>query len=226
MEVGNIVEYIDRQKITCAVVLEVKKQRLRLLTENNREINLAASRLLHRDRTRLDLSQGRDKTVNTLKEVSDKRQALITRVIIKELWDVLNTEQEWIDLATMTEFCFPESSSGDYESAVMRAFFKDRLYFKFNPTGFYPNSQEQVERLQAQRKETVRRERIIETGGNWLKSLLDRKSSAVSVDLSDEHREIAGILKSFYLFEKESADHVLAKAILGKAGIESRNTVF
>lgn len=226
MEVGNIVEYIDRQKITCAVVLEVKKQRLRLLTENNREINLAASRLLHRDSARLDLSMGRDKTVNALKEVAGKRQALINHVTIKDLWDVLNTEQEWIDLATMTEFCFPDGASGDYESAVMRAFFKDRLYFKFNPTGFYPNSQEHVERLQAQRKEAERRDRIIDTGGTWLKSILAHSASEVPADLSEEQIEIKRILKSYYLFEKEFFDHALAKAILAKAGIEGQNAFF
>ncbi len=226
MEVGNIVEYIDRQKITCAVVLEVKKQRLRLLTENNREINLAASRLLHRDSARLDLSMGRDKTVNALKEVAGKRQALINHVTIKDLWDVLNTEQEWIDLATMTEFCFPDGASGDNESAVMRAFFNDRLYFKFNPTGFFPNSQEQVERLQAQRKETERRERIIDAGGIWLKSIVAHGAPEVPADLSEDQIEIKRILKSFYLFEKESPDYALAKAILTKAGIEGQNALF
>ncbi|MCK7513229.1 MAG: hypothetical protein MZV70_60510 [Desulfobacterales bacterium] len=35
MELGNIVEYIDRERILCAVVLEISNQRLRLLTENN-----------------------------------------------------------------------------------------------------------------------------------------------------------------------------------------------
>ena len=226
MEVGNIVEYIDRQKITCAVVLEVKKQRLRLLTENNREINLAASRLLHRDSARLDLSLGRDKTVNALKEVAGKRRALINHVTIKDLWDVLNTEQEWIDLATMTEFCFPDGASGDYESAVMRAFFKDRLYFKFDPTGFFPNSQEQVERLQAQRKATERRERIIDAGANWLKSILVHSTPEITADLSEEQTEIARILKSYYLFEKECPDYVLAKAMITKAGIDGQNTLF
>ncbi|UCD81566.1 MAG: hypothetical protein JSW26_09135, partial [Desulfobacterales bacterium] len=48
MESGCIVEYIDHQRILCAVVLEVKNQRLRLLTENNREVNLSAGRLLHK----------------------------------------------------------------------------------------------------------------------------------------------------------------------------------
>ena len=60
MEKGNIVEYIDHQKIVCAVFIEVKKQRLRLLTENNREVNLYSGRLAHRCKKRLDLSMGRD----------------------------------------------------------------------------------------------------------------------------------------------------------------------
>ncbi|UCE54641.1 MAG: RNB domain-containing ribonuclease [Desulfobacterales bacterium] len=226
MEVGNIVEYIDRQKITCAVVLEVKKQRLRLLTENNREVNLSASRLLHRDNVRLDLSQGRDRTVVTLKELANKRKALISHVDIKDLWEVLNTEQEWIDLATMTEFCFPNSPSGDHESAVMRAFFNDRLYFKFNPTGFFPNSQEQVERLTAQKKDAQRKERIVEVGANWLRNTLDQGGVIIANTLSDEQKEIIEILKSYYLFEKESNYYALAQAMLAKAGIDGLGGVF
>ncbi len=140
MESGSIVEFIDRQKIMCAVILEVKNSRLRLLTENNREVNLAASRLLHKDKVRLDLSMGRDKMVDALKGVASKRKELLNQVDIKDLWEVLNSEQVWIDLATMTEFCFPDSPCGDHESAVLRAFFDDCLYFKFNLDRFFPNS--------------------------------------------------------------------------------------
>ena len=98
MESGNIVEYIDRQKIMCAVVLEVKNQRLRLLTESNREVNLSVNRLAHTCESRIDLSMGRHKMVDALKEIVGRRKALISYVDIKELWEVLNTEQEWIDL--------------------------------------------------------------------------------------------------------------------------------
>ena len=69
MDSGSIVEYIDRQKIMCAVVLEVKNQRLRLLTENNREVNLSHRRLLHKDKTRLDPALNRDQMVDALKQV-------------------------------------------------------------------------------------------------------------------------------------------------------------
>ena len=69
MEAGNIVEYIDRQKIICAVVLEVKKQRVRLLAENDREIILSPNRLSHVCNSRLDLSKSKNKLVEALNEI-------------------------------------------------------------------------------------------------------------------------------------------------------------
>jgi exoribonuclease-2 len=210
----------------CAVVLEVKNQRLRLLTENNREVNLSSNRLLHKDNVRLDLTLGRDKMVDALKQVVQKRQALIKDIDVKDLWEVLNSEQSLIDLATMTEFCFPESPSGDHEAAVIRAFFNDRLYFKFNPDGFLPNSQKQVERLAAERKTAERKNNLIDAGGIWLKSVLDTSNSADIQLLSEDRQEFIDILRSYYLFEKDSKDYAIAKAMIAKAGIENTDHIF
>jgi exoribonuclease-2 len=225
MESGSIVEYIDRQKIMCAVVLEVKNQRLRLLTENNREVKLSAGRLLHKDKARLNLAMGRDKMVGALREVASKRKALLTQVDIKDLWEVLNTEQVWIDLATMTEFCFPDSPGGDQESAVIRAFFDDRLYFKFSLDQFFPNSVQQVERLTAQRQEEAHKNRIVELGGDWLKSLINGSSPPVDVS-GEDIQEFINILKLYYLFEKESKDHTLARAMIRNSGLELTTGLF
>ena len=218
-------EYIDRQKIMCAVVLEVKNQRLRLLTENNREVKLSAGRLLHKDSARLNLSMGRDKMVDALREVASKRKALHNQVDIKDLWEILNTEQVWIDLETMTEFCFPDSPGGDHESAVIRAFFDDRLYFKFNLDRFFPNSARQVELLTAQRLEETRKNRMVELGGSWLKSLVNGTSPPVDMSEADS-QEILNILKSYYLFEKESNDCALARAMISNSGIEPTAALF
>ena len=43
MELGNVVEYIDQQKIISAVILSEKKGKLRLLNENSREVNFSRS---------------------------------------------------------------------------------------------------------------------------------------------------------------------------------------
>ena len=225
MESGSIVEYIDRQKIMCAVILEVKNTRLRLLTENNREVNLSANRLLHKDKARLDLAMGRDNMVDALKGVANNRKELLSQVDIKELWEVLNAEQVWIDLATMTEFCFPDSPGGDHESAVLRAFFDDKLYFKFNLDRFFPNSEEQVARLIFQRQEEERRKRIIDLGGDWLMSLMNSTAPPDEVSETDAG-EFTEILKSYFLFGNESKDDTLAKAMIRKAGLDMSTGLF
>ena len=222
MESGSIVEYIDRQKIMCAVVLEVKNRRLRLLTESNREVNLSASRLSHRCKTRLDLSMGRTKIVHMLKEIVGQRNALVNHIDIKELWEVLNTEQEWIDLDTMTEFCFPDNPNDNHESAVIRAFFLNRLYFKFHHERFFPNTQEQVERKIAHEKEVARKNRIIQEGGDWLANILTQEDPQIP----ENKFEIVNLIKSFFLFGKECKNVDLAIAILSRAGINPEEEVF
>lgn len=223
MELGNIVEYIDRQRILCAVVLEVRNQRLRLLTENNREVNLAVGRLVHRDGTRIDPAMSRNRMVDTLKAVAYRRRALIEKVVIRELWEVLNSEQQWIDLETMTAFCFPETPNGDHRSAVVRALFDDRLYFKFNPDRFFPNSEEQVERIVAQREAEARRKRVIDEGGEWLRRLLAKNGPVGSEGGAEE---FLAVLKSYYLFEKESPDYSLARGMLERAGLDGATDLF
>ncbi len=225
MESGSIVEYIDRQKIMCAVILEVKNTRLRLLTENNREVKLSAGRLLHEDKVRIDLSMGRDNMVNTLKGVAGKRKALIRQVDIKDLWEVLNTEQVWIDLETMTEFCFPNSPSGDHESAIIRAFFDDRMYFKFDLDKFFPNSAEKVARIVAQRQEEERKNRIVEFGGDLLKRLLN-DTPLPGDTKEDDTQEVIDILRSYYLFDRDSKNRAFAWAMISKAGLERTAELF
>jgi len=227
MKTGHVVEYIDHQQIMCGVVLDVKGQRLRLLTETNREVNLSDGRLSHNGEKVLDVSIGRDKLVDMLKQIARQREELTHDVDIKELWEVLNTEQEWIDLPTMTAFCFPNEPDSDHASAVMRAFFKNRLYFKFDQDKFFPNSEEQVEQTARQQREAERKNRIIESGGNWFKQLLmDKKPSPIHPPISAEQQEIAAILKAFYLFENEGPQAALAKAILSKAGAKDGADIF
>jgi exoribonuclease-2 len=222
MESGTVVEYIDSKRIICAVVLEVKNQRLRLLTETNREVNLSASRLSHKCNIRLDLSILRSTMVHALKEIASRRNALRAHVNIKELWEVLNTEQEWIDLDTMTKLCFPDSPSCDHESAVVRAFFLNRLYFKFNHDRFFPNTENQVEQKIFQERETARKNQMIKEGGEWLKNVLND----TPVSPPENKTQIINILKSFYLFRKESKTYTLGKAILAKAGIDPDEETF
>ena len=223
MKPGNIIEYIDRQRIICAAVMEIKNKKLRLLTENDREVKLSLNRVSHKSGTCINLSLSRYEMIVSLKAAANKRKDLVGSVNIRELWDILHTEQEWVDLATMTELCFPANFDADHEAAVVRAIFNDRLYFKFDNNRFFPNSEKRVEQIAAHRREEARRNRIIEKGGAWLKLVNGDKGSFSPDSLSLEYVKI---LKSFYLFEKESTHYALGKAMLEKAGIRDSEAVF
>jgi exoribonuclease II len=224
MESGNIVEFIDSQKIMCAVVLEVKNHRLKVLTETNREVNLSSSRLSHKCKMHIDPSMSRIKLVDTLREISSRRKALIKDIDIKELWEVLCSEHEWIDLNTMTHFCFPQNPTDDHESAVVRAFFNNRMYFKFDYDRFFPNSEELVEQYDAKEKEAARIKKLIDEAGRWVRNAIAGVSEANV--LAGETREFAEILKAYYLFGKESSTYEIGRAILEKAGVDPSNGLF
>jgi len=222
METGNIVEYIDRQKIICAMVVEVKNQRLRLLTESNREVKLSLNRLSHRCRERIDANLGREKSVAAIKEIAERRKALIDQIDIQELWEVLSSEQELIDLPTMTEFCFPDTPTADHEAAVIRAFFADRRFFKFASDGFFPFTAEQVEQIAAREQAEARRRYLIDSACDWLKTGSPPTDPQNRVDLSD----IVDILKSYYIFGKESAQADVAKQMVAHAAIGGPDKLF
>jgi exoribonuclease-2 len=145
MKKGEIVEYIDQQKIICAVILQEQNGKLKLLNENNREVNFSEKRLSHMSQVRLDDLASRDSSVSQLKQMAQTRDELSRTINIKELWEILHDESDDIDLATMTLFCFDPPLTCDHEAAVIRAFFSDRLYFKFNQMIFNPYSIGQVE---------------------------------------------------------------------------------
>ena len=137
MNIGNIVEYIDQQKIISAVILSEAKGKLRLLNENSREVSFSEKRLAHVSETVLDTKLSKTSLVSHLKQVTETRRKLSESIDIKGLWEILHDDPQEIDISTMTLFCFDPPLNPDHEAAVIRAFFNDRLYFKFNKIIFF-----------------------------------------------------------------------------------------
>ncbi|MCP3875296.1 MAG: RNB domain-containing ribonuclease [Desulfobacteraceae bacterium] len=219
---GNIVEYIDQQKIISAVILQEKKGKLRLLNENNREVNFSEKRLSHISQMRLDTSTARDSIVNQLKQLTLNRQKLSETIDIKELWEVLHDESEDIDISTMTLFCFDPPLTSDHEAAVIRAFFNDRLYFKFNNMLFSPLTVEQVKTKKRQLKLAEEREVLTQMGASWINDILNNKNgSSVNPD-----PRVINALKSYYLFKNDSDSFILARNIIKRSPLNSPEQLF
>lgn len=222
MKIGNVVEYIDQQKIICAVIIHENKGKLKLLNENNREVSFSQKRLTHTSELRLDLSTPRDSLASQLKELAQKRQKYAETIDIKELWEILYEESGQIDLQTMTCFCFDPPQTSDHESAVIRAFFADRLYFKFNNQIFDPFSPDQVKAKKKQIKKAEKTERMVQQGTAWVNDTLnDKNSSSAKTDT-----EIIQILKDYFLFGNDSQTSQIGKQIIKRSTLNSAEQLF
>ncbi|MEJ2640807.1 MAG: RNB domain-containing ribonuclease [Desulfosarcinaceae bacterium] len=221
METGTIVEFIDNQRIITAAVVEIKKLRLRLLTEHGREVKISAGRLALIGPEHLEAGTSRQATIDALKAASQRRNELAALVDVKELWEVLHSEQEWIDQATMAGLCFGDAA-GDHRGAVLRAFFKDRTYFKFNPDRFFPHTPENVEQIHHQQEEQARFEKLVNSGAQWVRHLV----AGGNGQAPEQHEQILAALMDYYLFEKESVHLALAREILKRAGHSKPDIVF
>jgi exoribonuclease-2 len=151
---------------------------------------------------------------------------LTLEIDIRELWEVLNTEQEWIDLGTMTAFCFPETPTSDHESAVIRAFFENRRYFKFKNEGFFPHSERHVEQLMAREKEEHRRRQLIQDGSEWLRRSLADPATMRAASNGNNAKEFAAILKSYCIFGKDSPTYAVGRAIAAAIGVDRPEDLF
>jgi len=222
MELGSIVEYIDRKQIVCAVVLGNKNQKLRMLTEHNREVSHAEKRLAHVSSERLDPGIGRDALIKCLQNTVARRRQLQKQIDLQALWEVLHTEATWIDLQTMAEFSFDGKPSCDHTSAVMRALFEDHLYFKFDSNRFFPNSPERVAQIAAQAAQEARKTHTIEEGSRWINEVLGAQHPSVP----PEKEEIIELLKSFYLFGKDSPHYDIGMEIISRSGLDPTDGPF
>ncbi|MFZ5562561.1 MAG: ribonuclease catalytic domain-containing protein [Thermodesulfobacteriota bacterium] len=225
MEKGTIIDYIDSQKMICAVVTESvmagTTTHLRLLTENGREVKLPLRRASYAG-GKLNPAAGRQALVDRLKATARTREEMAGRINIKEAWELLKDEQQWVDLSIMTGLCFSGPVTPDHEAAVVRAIFDDRLYFKFDHNRFYPHSEDEIHAILVRREKEARRQKMVHDGAAWLK----KACAGDPAPPGESFREVVDILADYYVLEKEAGESALARDILAAAGNVSPDTLF
>lgn len=222
MKLGTIVEYIDQQQIICAVVVDCKSNRLSLINEFDREVNQSVARIFFASDELPEFGSSRETMVSALKATAERRRNLTDAIDLRELWELVNEENEWIDLKTLTEYRFPTPVTADQTSAMIRAVFANRLYFKFDHTRFFPHTPEQVDQILAKAEEERRKKQLIEEGGKFLKAAINEKAPVVPEDLAS----VPEIVRSYYIYEKESPHYQVGRELLAEAGISSNTAIF
>lgn len=214
--VGAIVEFFEAKQVICGVCTAVKGSRLAVLTEQNKEINLAQSRVVHSSPHGLSMSLNRDDLVRRLSEITALRKSLMEQVNIEELWTLLEAEGEGFDAGELAGFVFSEAVSEHHVAAVQRVLFQDRLYFHYKDARFFARPEEKVEQRRVEIEREEERESQLEEGSRWLQAAWNRKSRPVPPDFQES---IIGSLKSYCLLGQESPEGAFVKELFKRANI-------
>jgi len=223
MNQGRIVEYIDQGRFVCSLCLEDKGNRLHLLTMSNRELNLSSKRAVLISESAIDMLKPRVDLLARLSEIEEVRKHLKKQVDVRELWELTCDEKESFQHEYLAQLVFGETITDDHLSALMRALFEDRLYFRLKEGRFRPNSVEKVAQILKQREEEALKEERLVQGGAWLKAV---RMGEIHRD-PDCKSDVIQLLTQLALYGNEAPDYKHGKALLDKADIpdirEARN---
>jgi exoribonuclease II len=214
MHQGKIIEYIDRGDFNIALCLQDEMTRLHLLTPMNREVNLPPKRALLVSKIALNTQAPRAELLQRLKKTEELRKGFKEKVDVTELWELVKDEQESFDHEYLAQLCFGENITEDHISALVRALFEDKLYFKMREDRFFPLSAEKVEQVLKQKEEEAAREKKLGQGSAWLKQALDKQP----VDPPSCREEIVQALVDLALYEEEGPGAKFGKELLQRAG--------
>jgi len=209
---GKVVEFLEEGKPCLGICLWEQEGRLHLLTIRNREINLPVRRVLVASQKRYPLDAPRDALLQLLKDEEAKREGLKSQVDVKELWDTLK-EEEALELKDLAELVFGLNIGDEHVSAVLRALFEDRVYFKLKDNVFSPVSPLKVEEHFQKLKEERRRQERIRRANEWLKGVISGDNTALEPD-----EDAISLLKQLALFQDEAKDYDLIEEIFQGLG--------
>ena len=212
---GKIIEYIDQGSFICTLCLQDKGNKLHLLTPFNREVNLSPKRALVISDRGVNVLGPREELLISLKRIEDRRQNLQNKVKAKELWELVRDEKESFDYKYLAQLCFGEDITDDHISAIVRALFEDKLYFKMKDGFFYPNSESRVDQLIKQIEDEAKREVILREGSVWLKAVGENRQ----VQEPSRKEDILALLIELALYDKDAPNFKQGKDLLSRSGI-------
>lgn len=216
MSEGKIIEYIDQRRIVTSVCLKDRVNKLQLLTSSNHEASISPKRALLASSTSLAISRPREELVNELKAIEKKRLELMEGVSVQELWELTHEENEVFSFADLAELAFGNHVTDDHISALVRALFADRVYFKLKDNCFFPNSANKVEQIAKAIEAAELREMEITQGGWFLKELINGRTP----EDPPLKEKIVEVLTQLALYGKDAPDFKLGKEMFSRAGLK------
>ena len=214
MEPGYLVEFFEEKSILVAAVLDLKGDRLQVVTPANRELTLSPKRVLHACPSGRSGALSRQQWLDILQETARRREALHHTIKLEEVWELLVEEGKAVPVAELADLWF-NSATPDQVAAMGRALYENRFLFKLKDGSWLPNPPEVVEALKdkALREEEARRE--MAEAAQWLRTVWD----GGEIPDPGMRARLVERLRSVAVFGQESPEYALVKGYLDKAKI-------
>jgi exoribonuclease-2 len=221
MEPGDIVEFFEEKRIFCAVVLDLKGERLQVLSQSSRELTLAPKRILNAGPRLAVAELSRQELLTHLEETARRREALKAEIDLEALWELLGAENQAVTVAELAELWFGRTGP-DYEAATDRRLREDRFLFKLKEGRVNPNAPEVVEALKVQHSRELARRAEQEEIGAWLKAVAEGQAAAAG----PWKEKVLELLRRMAVWGAEAPDYAEGKALLDNTRLSSVEAPF
>ena len=215
MGYGKIIEFIDQGKIHCTLCIQDKGNKYHLLTPLNQQVNITPKRALLISNPTIDPQGNREEILSRLKQIDLLRDTLKKEICVRDLWELIRDEKESFDYKYLAQLCFGEDVTDDHVSALVRALFDDKLYFKMKDGRFVPCAEDKVEQVARQKDEEALKEERLNVGSTWLKESLQHGTSRTS----HADKAVIDILIELALHGKDAPNIKYGTELLLRAGI-------
>ena len=221
---GRIVEYLENGKFICAFVFEDTGNRLRLLNQNSRELNLPLNRIVHFTKEKTSVKRSREDIIGTLQETSKQREGLAQKINLAEIWELVSEKPEDnFEVNFLAGLFFGDDPTDDQGSAFLRSVIADRLYFKYKAGEIHVHSPETVEQIKLMQEKERQKENFITSNTSALRYIWEEGE----IPANWEGRESTlQILQDYYLFDKEAPEYDMARKLIKNAQLTGPHDIF
>jgi len=221
---GRIIEYLENGKFICAFVIEDNGNRLHLLNQNSRELNLPQNRVVHSANEMLSPTPSRENIIALLQITAQQRALLAESINLDEIWEIVSEKHaDDFGVDFMASLFFGNDPTDDQCAAFLRSVIINRLYFKYKSGSIHVHSPETVEQIKLKQKKEKEQEIFIARNTMALRNIWE---NGESLQDWEDRESILQILADYYLFDSDAPEYDLARKLVKSAELTSPHDIF
>ncbi|KPK00200.1 MAG: hypothetical protein AMJ60_02350 [Desulfobacterales bacterium SG8_35] len=222
---SRIVEYLENGKFICAFVLEDNGNRLHLLNQNSRELNLPHNRIIHSTKDKVSSSShSREAIIDILQETERQRARLAEIIRLDEIWEIVSEKPEDVyGVDFLASLFFGTEPSDDQCAAFLRSVIANRLYFKYKSGAIHIHPPETVEQIKLEQEKENEQALFIARNTQVLRRIWENNEP---VQDWDDREATLQILADYYLFGKDASEHELARKLVKQTELTGPHDIF